>query len=444
MRIKTLLLAIAFIGISASLAAEEVEAVDSTMMGVHPFKNTINMAKPSTGFSLMFHGGVNVFNGDFPAARFMNLGYPSAGIAFEYNFSPVWGLGVGYNFDMPQVRATKSESFITLDGRAINKGDLMYKSMMHSGQIYVTFSMTNAWFPKAVSDIFNLNVYAGLGATLYKNSISFRDDENATGDSQKYHEDGPTDHAHARFESVGYIPVGATAEFNVSRQIALGFRAQYSMFLNDYVDNRYRTFTQNKSNDGMYTTEILLRWKINAKEKNHVMNVSSYEVLETKYYESHPEELHIYEHHIDTLVVYHKDTVVIIHRDTVVMTDKREQIVTVAPTAVVEPKAQAQPLAEGEVMTEERHQELKLQEDWAPKAEAQVVEGQSLSQLARRYYRNTFCWVYIWLANRSVAPDPNLILPSCQLQIPVLTDEQKSITKEEAKALAAKARAEKK
>ena len=91
-------------------------------------------------------------------------------------------------------------------------------------------------------------------------------------------------------------------------------------------------------------------------------------------------------------------------------------------------------------MTEERREVLQLEEEWTQKDETKVVEGQSLSQLARRYYRNTFCWVYLWLANRSVAPDPNLILPKCQIKVPALTAEQKTITKEEAKAIAAKYR----
>ena len=63
---------------------------------------------------------------------------------------------------------------------------------------------------------------------------------------------------------------------------------QYDIFMSDYVDNRYRKNSVNKRNDGMYNAELVLRWKINATEKNHVKNVSSYEVLETKYYESHP------------------------------------------------------------------------------------------------------------------------------------------------------------
>ena len=446
MRTKFLVLAIALCGMFGTMMAQEPAEVDTTTMGVHPFKATANMAKPTAAFSLVFNGGVSVFNGDFPMGRFMNLGY-GGGLALEYNFSPVWGLGAGYHFDMPQIKTTKDEAFVTLDGTGVlAKGKPVYKSMMHSLQAYVTFNMVNAWFPKAVSDIFALNVWSGIGVTMYKNQVQFRDAETG-GDSQQYQEDDLTDpNVHgSKLETVAYIPFGISTEFNVSRELALGLRMQYDIFMSDYVDNRYRKNSVNKRNDGMYNAELVLRWKINATEKNHVKNVSSYEVLETKYYESHPEEMHIYEHRIDTVVVYHKDTLVIIHRDTVVMTDKREQVTSLSTVSSTPAVKEEQPkLAPGEIMIlpEERHEELKLQDDWEPKAQPTVVEGQSLSQLARKYYRNTFCWVYIWLANKNVAPDPNVILPSVKLQIPVLNDQQKAITKEEARAVAARARGE--
>ena len=451
------------------MVAQEPEAVDTTALGVHPFKATANMARPSTGFSLIFHGGMNIFRGDYPAERFNNLGY-GGGINVEYNFSPIWGLGAGYGFDWTQVKTKNNEpGFRDVDGissLSLNAGDLVHQSMMHKGQVYVTFDMVNAWFPRAVKDIFSLNFFAGLGGALYHNNVSFHDtgELNAAGklsDSGKYVKDGDEAHAHKvvddagnvtdkdKYEMVGYIPLGASAEFNLSRSIALGARVQYNLFLNDYVDNRYRS-PSNKRNDGSYNIDLTLRVKLAAQKKNHLANVASYEVLEEKYYESHPEERIIYNSRVDTVVVYHKDTIVIVHRDTIVMAEKRDQVAPVvvekpapvATTPAVEPapKSATAPTQPGEVMTAERREVLELHEDWKQKDEAHVVEGQSLSQLARKYYKNTFCWVYLWLANRSVAPDPNLILPKCQLKVPAITAEQRTITKEEAKALAAKYR----
>ena len=436
MRIRTLLLTIALCGAVVSATGANKAAVDTTEMGVHPFKETHNMTEKTTGFSITLHGGINIFHGDYPSNRFSNLGYPSAGISLEYNFSPIWGLGLGYNFTMPQVRTRNEETgFRDVDGISsltVAKGDFVHKGMMHSGQVFVTFNMINTWFPRAVQDIFGLSLFAGFGGTMFKNSVSFHDTgeinpvTGKTSDSGKYVKDGDDAYAHNKYESIFYVPFGAVAEFNVSREIALGARFQYSMYVKDYLDNRYQD-KANKNNDGMYDIELLLRWKINAKKKNHVKNVASVEVMEEKFYESHPQRRKR-PHVVDTLVVYHQDTIVVIHRDTVYLGAQREM--PVAP--VVEP---VQPAVQGRC-------DLKLYPGWEAEADAVVVEGQSLSQLARKYYNNTFCWVYLWIANRSIAPDPNLIMPKCVLKVPRLNACQKSITKQEAKDMCAELRAQ--
>ena len=423
MRIKSLLLTIALCGAVGVALAQEKAVVDTTEMGVHPFKETHNLTWNKTGISLLFYGGINSFRGDYPAERFTNFGYPSVGAALEYNFSPIWGIGLGYNFSMPLVKNKKDESFRDVDGSslAVPAGSVMHKGMMHGAQAYLTFNIINAWFPRAWSNIFALNLHAGFGVAWYKNSVSFHDtgELNAEGkisDAGKYVKDGDDDHAHSKYETVGYVPLGASAEFNVHRELALGARFQYNMFLNDYVDNRYQD-KANKRNDGAYDVDIVLRWKISATKKNHWKNVSSYEVLEEKYYQSHPNRRPGRKHAVDTLVIYHKDTVVVIHRDTVVM-----GVASEAP--VVEQPA---PQPQGRC-------DLELYPGWEEEAVAVVVEGQSLSQLARKYYNNTFCWVYLWIANRSKTPDPNLILPKCELKVPQLTEScQKTITKQEAK-----------
>ena len=423
MRVKSLLLIASLCGafVSASAAKKDAKAEE---LGVHPYQETENLACETTGFSLIFHGGVNVWNGDYPSERFNNFGYPSAGLNLEYNFTPVWGIGLGYTFAMPIVKTTKEESFSDENGAAltVGAGEFVHKGMHHRGQVYLTFDIINAWFPRAVTDVFGLNLFAGIGGTMYKNEISFHDSEE-TGDAKKYGRDGDDAHAHGKYETVGYVPLGASAEFNVSRGVAIGARFQYNMFLNDYVDNRYFD-KANKRNDGMYDVELLLRWKIAAKKKNHLANVSSHEVLEEKYYQSHPNRRKR-PHVVDTLVVYHRDTIVVIQRDTVVMAEKKEE----APAPVVAPKPAGRC-------------DLEFYPGWESEAVAVVVEGQSLSQLSRKYYKNTFCWVYLWLANRSVAPDPNLILPKCVLKVPKLNDCQKSITKQEAKDMAARYRGE--
>lgn len=444
MRVKSLLLTIALCGAVGVVTAQDKAAADTTEMGVHPYKETKNMAWSTTAFSMIFHGGVNIFDADYPTdqGRFTNFGYPSAGLNLEYNFSPMWGIGIGYGFAMPLVKYNGNESgaFRNFDGTSLSvpKGEIMHRGQIHKGQIYLTFDLINAWFPRAWKDIVALNVFAGLGGAMYKNEVSFNDfqSQNPDGthsDPGKYVKDSVNDKTHTKWQTVAYIPLGASLEFNVSRQVAIGARVQYNMFLNDYVDNRYQD-KANKSNDGLLDMELMLRWKIAAKKKNHMMNVSSYDVLEEKYYDSHPHRRKRRPHAVDTLVIYHRDTVVVIHRDTIVM-GQPQPVATEAPAPVVVKEEPVKPAVEGRC-------DLELYPGWESEAVAVVVEGQSLSRLARKYYNNTFCWVYLWIANRSIAPDPNLILPKCVLKVPKLNDCQLSITKQEAKDMAARYRGE--
>lgn len=63
----------------------------------------------------------------------------------------------------------------------------------------------------------------------------------------------------------------------------------------------------------------------------------------------------------------------------------------------------------------------------------ETVNGNTtLSRLARKYYGNTFCWVYIYAMNKSVIPNPNKLEAGQQLRIPKLSDVDKQITKQEA------------
>ncbi len=62
--------------------------------------------------------------------------------------------------------------------------------------------------------------------------------------------------------------------------------------------------------------------------------------------------------------------------------------------------------------------------------EVVVVKDMTLSQLARKYYQNTHCWVYIYQANKKVIPNPNALTAGKHLVIPDLTDAQRTITKD--------------
>ena len=67
----------------------------------------------------------------------------------------------------------------------------------------------------------------------------------------------------------------------------------------------------------------------------------------------------------------------------------------------------------------------------------------TLSKLARQYYNNTYCWVYIYIANKEKISNPNALLPGTKLIIPELTEKEMQITKDESLVLFSNARQQK-
>ena len=61
-------------------------------------------------------------------------------------------------------------------------------------------------------------------------------------------------------------------------------------------------------------------------------------------------------------------------------------------------------------------------------------EGMTLSAISRKYYGNTYCWVFIYEANKKTLKSPNYIPQGARLVIPDLTDEQRHISKSKAEA----------
>ena len=66
-----------------------------------------------------------------------------------------------------------------------------------------------------------------------------------------------------------------------------------------------------------------------------------------------------------------------------------------------------------------------------PSVKTGVGQSTTLSKLARQYYNNTYCWVYIYIANREMLANPNDLEPGMSLVIPELTKEEMRITKDQ-------------
>ena len=64
-----------------------------------------------------------------------------------------------------------------------------------------------------------------------------------------------------------------------------------------------------------------------------------------------------------------------------------------------------------------------------------VEKGTTLSKLAKQYYDNMYCWVYLYMANIDRIENPNALTEGSVLEIPELTKDELAITKEESLVL---------
>lgn len=67
---------------------------------------------------------------------------------------------------------------------------------------------------------------------------------------------------------------------------------------------------------------------------------------------------------------------------------------------------------------------------WAIASEV-LDKDATLAKFARKYYKNTHCWVYIYQANRALISNPNKLPVGTTIVIPGLTDAQRAITKDQ-------------
>ena len=95
--------------------------------------------------------------------------------------------------------------------------------------------------------------------------------------------------------------------------------------------------------------------------------------------------------------------------------------------AEVAPAAKEQPVVKAEKVEVLEGEENTL-------AYAVTEKGDNLTKLARRYYNNPYSWIYIYMANTDKLPNPDYVQDGVKLRLPVLTESQWHVTKEESKA----------
>lgn len=284
---------------SGLMMAQEVQ---ETIKGAHPYKLEENeqIAPEFAHWSIIPHIGFNAFDGDFNNEMKHNVSIPNAGLGIEYSFTPVWSVGIDYMFDRYHVTGKSG----------YDNADQLLNGYMHELGAYVSMDVVNLFFPKAKRKIVNIQPLVGAGYSWYRNSIMYNDE--SRGHTESYRtgatpwSDGSPAGALSMdgYKGAWYIQGGINVEFNLSRIVALGVRAQYNYFMHDYIDNR--GFSTNaalasKNNDGIFDVTLNMRFKLMAISKTHVRNIVGYDTFD----KNEPILVH------DTTIIIRHDSVII-------------------------------------------------------------------------------------------------------------------------------------
>lgn len=276
---------------SAAMMAQSEEAVQpqttDSLKGVHPYKLEENEkgVKPEIAhWSIIPHIGFSAFDGDFTSEMKHTVAIPSVGLGVEYNFTPIWNIGIEYMYDMYNVTGAK------------NAADTLLTGHMHKAGAYLSLDLINLMFPRAHKKIVSIFPYVGGGMAFYKRAKYYMDDMyydaqkgqminpthgrgNTTGYINADGELGPD--RDKKYQMLGYLQAGVNLEFNLNRTLALGVRANYSYFTRDYMDGRgYHKQSSSsyasKNNDGIFDVTLNMRFKLEAVKKSHPRNMPSY------------------------------------------------------------------------------------------------------------------------------------------------------------------------
>lgn len=264
---KRSILIVTMLCFAMSFMAQEVqeEKQDTVQIkGAHPWRNSENehgIIRDFSHLSISPMIGFNVFDGDFNSEMKHAIYGPSLGLMAEYNFTPVWSAGIEYMWSRYHVTGKNNSSTAKtlLDGN------------MHKLGVDLSMDAISLFFPHWNRKLFNGFASLGAGYMWYKNSVMFND--LSRGNTAKFE---PT--KMDSYKGTFYLQMGVAFEVNLNRTFAVGARATYAYFMNDYTDGRgYSTEAAlaSKNNDGIFDIAAYMRIKFNAIKRTHTRNIYS-------------------------------------------------------------------------------------------------------------------------------------------------------------------------
>ena len=243
---------------------EQDQEPERVIKGAHPWRNSENrhgIIRDFTHLSLSPMIGFNVFDGDFNKEMKHAVCGPSLGVSFDYCFTPVWSIGAEYMWSRYQVTGKK----------AAETADVLLKGNMHKIALTLNMDAISLFFPHWNRKLFNGFATVGAGHMWYKNSVYYPD-------YTRFHTANYEPLKNDKYSGTFFIMMGVAFEINLNRTFAVGARATYSYFMNDYTDGRgYTTEAAlaSKNNDGIFDVVAYMRVKFNAVKKTHTRNIYS-------------------------------------------------------------------------------------------------------------------------------------------------------------------------
>ena len=319
---------------ASMMHAQEVEnqpqqVEEDSIKGVHPWdleENEKGIKPEIAHWSIIPRIGFSAFDGDFTNEMKHNVAIPTLGLAVEYNFTPVWSVGVEYLYDMYTVTAKTGED---KNGNKLQNADTLLNGHMHKAGAYIAMDVINLFFPRAEKKIVSMFPYFGAGGAWYKRAKYYNDDRwydaehgkwvndtHGRGNTLNYiNADGENGPDHDKdYRMIGYIQAGLDLDFNLNRTLALGLRANYTYFTRDYVDGRgyhkqSASSYASKNNDGIFDITLNLRFKLEAVKKSHPRNMPSFDMFDKKLADNQP--LMVYPCCHDTVIYYRHDSIIV-------------------------------------------------------------------------------------------------------------------------------------
>jgi len=299
--------------VSLAVFAEDYE----TIKGYHPYNENENreVVELYSHWSLIPHIGFSAFDGDFNYKQTAGIGmahpisYPTAGLSLEYDFTPVWAVGIDCFYNRYGVRGHKTAASPDwwLQGHMIKAGG------------YVGMDLMGIFFPHKPRRIFSLNILAGGGYGWYRSDLYYKDDgkngHNHNDVSAYINDKGQNaPDKMDKFDGSAYLMLGASMEFSLNRTLSLGLRGTYNYFMRDGIDGRGTAGEKalaSKNNDGIFEVTLDMRIKLDAVHRSHERNIGGEEgsmavqrVLRGEVAQQPQQPVYVH----DTVIIYH-DTI---------------------------------------------------------------------------------------------------------------------------------------